>query len=93
VKVKEVTAFDPVNNYIYTVAEYHCDLCLRSSRVRPLAARTRRPFQLEIDGVLIKNRHYHPRCACRLQEGQEGKGRIVKVIELQVDFWSGEEWQ
>ena len=86
-KGKEVTSFDPVNRYVYTQAEYHCDLCLRSSRVRPLAARTRLPVQLEIDGVLIKNRHYHPHCAGRLQESfQEGKGRTVKVIELK-------EWQ
>jgi len=68
-KGKEVTAFDPVKRYIYTQTDYHCDLCLKSPRVRPLAARARRPFQLEIDGVLIKNRHYHTQCAYRLAEG------------------------
>ncbi len=81
-KGKEVVAFDPVNRYTWKQIEYHCDLCLKSPRVRLPAGRTRRPFQLEIDGVLIKNRHYHPQCAYRLQEGQEAKGKTVKVIEL-----------
>jgi len=81
-KCKEVTAFDPGNGYIYTVAEYHCDLCLKSPRVRPSAGRIRRPVQLEIDGVLLKRRHYHPQCAYKLAVGQLAKGRTVKVVEL-----------
>ena len=83
-KGKEVTAFDPVNGFVNTEREYHCDLCLRVAVREPRRnVRVVRPRQLEIDGVLLKRRHYHPQCAYKLAVGQLAKGRTVRVVELE----------